>query len=84
MPRIEEAPDYICPGCGWQGNEEDAIHCECGRLLCSRRLKSTTPLGKSWSKVCGEKLMTIEAYREAEAENARDAELEERRLNYDK
>ena len=69
----EEHPDYVCPACDWQMNEEDAIHCECGRLLCPRKCCIT-------GEICSEPLITIEAYRQAEADNARDAQLEDRGL----
>ncbi len=68
----DEAPEYICPTCGWQGDEEDVILCECGRLLC--------PKSAIYRTVCGGTLMTIEAYREAQAQDARDAEKEDERL----
>ena len=64
MPRIEEAPDYICPACEWQTNEP-LICGHCAKEICRK---------------CGEVMITIEAYRAAEAKNARDAELEDRRL----
>jgi hypothetical protein len=61
----DDAPAYICPACLWQGDEP--IPCgNCGSLIC--------PKNK-----CGEPVMTIEAYRAAEAADAHDAELEERR-----
>lgn len=64
MSITEEAPDYICPACEWQGDEP---------LVCGHCSKDICPK-------CAEPVLTIEAYRKAEADAARDAELEDRRL----
>ncbi len=71
MATYDDVPSYICPACEWRGDEDECIHCDCGRVLCPRK----ESLG-----FCLEPLITIEAYRKAQAQDARDAEKEDERL----
>jgi len=64
----KEHPDFICPSCMWQGDETDAFACpDCCMPMCLK---------------CGEELLSMANYKQAQANNARDEELEERRIDY--
>lgn len=64
----EEHPEFICPSCMWQGDEPNGVN--------ENVLFGFCP-------TCGEEVQDREEYDRNEADNAREAELEERRLNYD-
>ena len=59
----EDEPDYMCSYCEQAVDEDEMIVCGCCRaLLCPK---------------CGEELQSPEEFHRAEAQAARDAELEE-------
>lgn len=58
----DDNPDYICPACNWQGDEDECITCFCGRILC---------------KKCGDEVTLYDEYIKEEAERIHDEELEE-------
>ena len=62
----EDEPEYTCPACEWQGDEDDGIVCGgCCAILCPK---------------CHEPIEYTEDYNKALAQDAHDAELEDRRL----
>ena len=60
----DEALELICPACDWQ-TDEPLICGMCNRGICRK---------------CGEPLITIEAYRKAQKQEAHDASRKDERL----
>lgn len=60
---LPDSPEFICPSCMWQGDEDDAFSCSnCGDNMCPK---------------CGEALMDRKEYDRNEANNAHDDDLED-------
>lgn len=65
----EKHPDYICPSCMWQGDEPN------------RRIVPYCGVVK-FCPTCDDEVMDRKEYDQNEGDNAREDELEERKIDY--